>query len=61
MSRLTILLTLLLALAAPAVAKDKGDDKGSHDSRESYQHRPGVYDGTFSSAERNLIRSWLQE
>lgn len=52
MTRLALLLTLLLALAVPAVAKEKSAEPAA--ARESRR-------GMFSSAERNLIRSWLLE
>jgi hypothetical protein len=59
MFRLMLLLAALLALAVPAVAKDKNleDD----DKRTTYERRDRDDRGTFSSAERNMIRSWLSE
>jgi Ni/Co efflux regulator RcnB len=70
MFRLTLLAALVLALAMPAAAKDNkdqdhgksGSDRGQY-SRDHDRDHDHAWDrdhrDTFSSAERNLIRSWL--
>jgi hypothetical protein len=57
MLRLTLLATLLLALPIPAVASLDQDAPASRvsTSTDHDRHRHG----TFSGAERNLIRAWL--
>lgn len=59
MFRHMLLLAALLALAVPAVAKDKNHE--DDDQRSTYERRDRDDRGTFNSAERNLIRSWLLE
>ena len=61
MFRWPLLLTLLLALTLPAVAKEKHDGKADNNSRQSYEQQRHDNHGTFSSAERNQIRAWLLE
>ena len=60
MTRLTLWLAVLLLLAAPAAARERNGTAAA-DSHTSYRQRSPGADGTFSSAERNLIRAWLQE
>jgi hypothetical protein len=57
MLRLVLMAILSLAVAMPAIAKEKADDKSGHDA--VAVTRDGH--GAFSSPERNLIRSWLLE
>lgn len=59
MFRLIPLSVLLLTLAIPAVAKDKKDSEAHGISAQ--KSAGGDVQGQFSSAERNLIRSWLLE
>jgi hypothetical protein len=59
MFRLIPLLILLLTLAVPAVAKER-EDPGTY-GRSSQSSDSKDNQGLFSSAERNLIRSWLLE
>ena len=61
MSRLLPLLTLLLTLTVPAVAKDQQAGKADADYRTPYEQQRHDNHGTFSSAERNQIRAWLLE
>ncbi len=65
MLRLTLLANLLLVLTIPAIAKDRvDDDQTGHTAPALYHdrdHRQGDDHGSFSSAERNQIRSWLRD
>jgi hypothetical protein len=58
MRHLTLLAVFLLVFAAPAFSKDKDDSRA--DRSATADHDRGNY-GTFNSAERNQIRSWLFE
>lgn len=58
MFRLILLLALVLAVALPAAAKPKQPDSAD---RGGYARSDSLERGQFSSAERNLIRSWLLE
>lgn len=57
----TLLMVLWLALAAPAVAAGTSDRKANAPSRWGYEHADHNELPRFSSADRNLIRSWLRE
>jgi Ni/Co efflux regulator RcnB len=61
MFRLPLLIALLLALTVPATAKEKSDHKADDSSHKTYEHQRYDDHGTFTSAERNQIRSWLLE
>lgn len=61
MLRLALPLVLLLSLAAPAVAVETSDRKANVPSRWGDDHSERTEHPRFSSADRNLIRSWLRE
>jgi len=56
-----ILLMMLLAAMLPAVALGKDTGKTNHAAAWTYESRERSDRGTFSSADRNLIRAWLLE
>lgn len=61
MLRLIVLLTLLLAPGTAALAAEKEHDREPFHVGERYELRDRQEHRLFSSAERNLIRSWLLE
>jgi len=56
-----LLLMLLLAATMPAVALGKNTGRPNHAAAWTYETRERSDHGTFSSADRNLIRAWLLE
>jgi len=56
-----MLLMMLLAATMPAVALGKDTGTTSHAAVWTYETRERSDRGTFSSADRNLIRAWLLE
>jgi len=56
-----VLLVMLIAAMLPAVALGQDNGKTNHAAAWTYESRERSDRGTFSSADRNLIRAWLLE
>lgn len=61
MPRLMLMMTLLLTAMLPTVATAQAPGTIRPDAEATHQVRQSAASGSFSSADRNLIRAWLQE